>query len=610
MCDEIDKTRRNIAAIAGIALATCTVTEETYAAKIDRELLQIKDYVELRAYNGDALVAFVLNPIISGEFVRRGADGGILDDGGTIIVDALGRPWERLFNGPVSLEWFGAVGDGATDDTNSILKAFNSGKSILCDNKTYCVKSDAPLLVKNQGRQVIEGGSRTVIKILKTKSTDLFRFHGSVALKNLVIDFSNGPTRQAFRWEADAGHVEIENVHVKNLLDNDSATGTIIFVITPTGNTFTLNNIQFFSIKKRGNGKITDSFGSLNCIYIGGGPGSIQGSIEKISANTIHNINANGSVIYEDTSVIYLATQQNDTLNSINIRNICGTNFGKRLLKIHASNVTIDSVVGQSTEGDTLGVIGFLTDQGLGTKQGCSASNVRAIGNMDYAFSSAAPGVKWRNIVASVQRGEIAGQPFTGVALLINGSDTSVDGFWSDSSSDIAIGTSEQVVKNTTLRNLTTLINSSKSLGNTIFNSSATIGFDGLLIDGFTSSIQSGTDVLAPICLNNYMDGRNKLGRNLNIRNVVIKSDSENAGGGIVIRHIDGVVLSSIVYINTSVSQHEKIISIQDSMNINVDNIIIKGRSKIGILVENHRGVVEITRVAAVLASTAVVYNH
>lgn len=42
------------------------------------------------------------------------------DNGGTIIVDAAGNRWKRQFTGPLNVRWFGARGDGTTNDTAAV----------------------------------------------------------------------------------------------------------------------------------------------------------------------------------------------------------------------------------------------------------------------------------------------------------------------------------------------------------------------------------------------------------------------------------------------------------------------------------------------------------
>lgn len=47
------------------------------------------------------------------------------DNTGTVIVDAAGNRWKRQFSGPVNLKWFGARGDGLTNDTTAVQTAIN-----------------------------------------------------------------------------------------------------------------------------------------------------------------------------------------------------------------------------------------------------------------------------------------------------------------------------------------------------------------------------------------------------------------------------------------------------------------------------------------------------
>jgi len=63
-----------------------------------------------------------------GMFVYVSTDTTSADNGGTIIVDASGRRWYREMAGdPVSVKWFGAKGDGTTNDTTAFRNAIATG---------------------------------------------------------------------------------------------------------------------------------------------------------------------------------------------------------------------------------------------------------------------------------------------------------------------------------------------------------------------------------------------------------------------------------------------------------------------------------------------------
>ena len=73
----------------------------------------------------DGDVITVTDDGIAGDFVVK--TGTVTDNGGTLIVftDDSNRYAERVYSGAIDVKWFGAVGDGVTDDTAAIQSAID-----------------------------------------------------------------------------------------------------------------------------------------------------------------------------------------------------------------------------------------------------------------------------------------------------------------------------------------------------------------------------------------------------------------------------------------------------------------------------------------------------
>lgn len=87
---------------------------------------------------------FVKDKDTGGTFIYDSSKASI-NNGGTIIDG-----WVRQYAGTVNIKWFGAVGDGVTDDTAAIQKALDGLESITGKgDEIYVIKS--PLLTKKAG---------------------------------------------------------------------------------------------------------------------------------------------------------------------------------------------------------------------------------------------------------------------------------------------------------------------------------------------------------------------------------------------------------------------------------------------------------------------------
>ena len=93
------------------------------------------NYTALRAYTGRATGVRITQTGLAGFFQRDDADTISADNGGTIIVDASGRRWKRLFSGSLNVMWFGANGDWngttGTDNYEAIQGAINAADMLV-----------------------------------------------------------------------------------------------------------------------------------------------------------------------------------------------------------------------------------------------------------------------------------------------------------------------------------------------------------------------------------------------------------------------------------------------------------------------------------------------
>jgi len=276
--------------------------------------------------------------------------------------------------------------------------------------------------------------------------------------------------------------------------------------------------------------------------------------------------------------------------------------------------VTASNITGYSIEGDSLGVIGFLSGDGIGDKYGNAATNCYAYGLMEYAFAGTAIGIKWTNIIASVQKGNKAGMLNAAFGLGILSDNTYVNGFWSDSERDIGIGSSTQVISNTTLRDIQLIINNTKATGvaSGIHNLSSTTGLDGLFMSNITATVASNAPALFtnPINLNTYFNGTTKVGKNIILNGLVVQSNGPLNSYAADFKYCTNLTIQNVEYLNTSGLSHFRIIQADACVNVNVDNVTIEGTNQIGVFLKDGTGRNTVSNVYNANASGAAVYNN
>lgn len=164
------------------------------------------DYAALRAYNGRATRCNIIAEGISGPFTVDADDTTSADNGGTVLVDASGRRWRRDYSGAVNIKWFGAKGDGTTDDTAAIQAAVSS-----LPTNTASVGVFSPKGFANGGGVLVPRGRYKV-----SAAINLYRgihLSGESRESSQIISFTSG---SVLLYEDAGGYIQDEIV-IENL---------------------------------------------------------------------------------------------------------------------------------------------------------------------------------------------------------------------------------------------------------------------------------------------------------------------------------------------------------------------------------------------------------
>lgn len=154
-----------------------------------RQPFFVEDYNTLRKLATDALIAYVTGPVpgvpgIAGYFMLDLNDTTTPENGGTVIVDSRNRRWKRLVDStqPVNVKWFGAVGDGVTDDTAALQTALNNSSLKRLYLPTGNYKTSASLVMQNYVQLYGDGVSSMILSpVLASAGALLLGGHNQIS---------------------------------------------------------------------------------------------------------------------------------------------------------------------------------------------------------------------------------------------------------------------------------------------------------------------------------------------------------------------------------------------------------------------------------------------
>ncbi|WP_336603102.1 MULTISPECIES: phage tailspike protein [unclassified Escherichia] len=169
-------------------------------------LIGAGNYDDIRSYSGAGIKIqcygrSVINDGGDGIFVRDDTDSTTDDNGGTVLVDAIGRRWKREYDGDILLLWFCEQGDGISDYTIPIQAAsqvaVDEGRRLVFEQGVYNYTS---IHVKRSqdSQAVTEWIANGRVHLVSTKVTpDATNYDADYAIRirgvflkqvNLVVD--------------------------------------------------------------------------------------------------------------------------------------------------------------------------------------------------------------------------------------------------------------------------------------------------------------------------------------------------------------------------------------------------------------------------------------
>jgi hypothetical protein len=238
------------------SLAKLIADSAGYIADIAGFKFEAETYTQLRAYTGVLRTANILAEGIAGTFVRSTTDTTSADNGGTVIVDASNRRWIRVHDGvTINVKWFGAKGDGTTDDK----AAFDAAAAAIGSLTVFA--SFPPYVPSNQtieysSRKLLVPSGRYKISGSLTNSVSLWAPQGciidcgGVALFDKSASNSNAGYRYTFEnvsfvnfsyvWKNWSATTNSGIQHYINFVRCTFQSGGTVFAQNRTPNTYVL----------------------------------------------------------------------------------------------------------------------------------------------------------------------------------------------------------------------------------------------------------------------------------------------------------------------------------------------------------------------------------
>lgn len=254
-----------------------------------------------------------------GHFLYDAADTTSADNTGTVLVTASGARYKRLLESPyMNVKWFGAKGDGTTEDMAFIQKALDmafarGGGTVFFPKGTYIVSPSGSLRINLRNDVHLLGeGTGSVIKV-KDNAGDYGMIFGSnnsgvplknVRISNMRVDQNpqgnqtcniDSSRTDSYYWQFVVGLYNYESIVIDNVTFDPTCGINTITLNNINAKNATITNCRFNFVMANGDGTYDNSAIYLNgrshtvsnCLFYAAPGQKARGAIETHAGTSV-----------------------------------------------------------------------------------------------------------------------------------------------------------------------------------------------------------------------------------------------------------------------------------------------------------------------------------
>lgn len=180
----------------------------------------LANYTVLRAYTGAATGVRITAPGVAGFFQRFGT-AGLVDNGGTVIIDAAGRAWERLDLRPAKLSWF-ADKNSPSDQTTKIQAWLDLAGSLHADGGLFLTRQlnlrSNTVITFDPSCEIraVTGFSTNEVLLNLTGVSFLTIYGNNATVRMLKAEYASGEWRHCVAVAGGSSHITIYDLNAKD----------------------------------------------------------------------------------------------------------------------------------------------------------------------------------------------------------------------------------------------------------------------------------------------------------------------------------------------------------------------------------------------------------